>query len=368
MKRLLAVVLLLICVLVPAVAVSANTQDTAELGAATYTPRLTAPSRSNGYYYSSKNILYAAGYGMPNCTAYAYGRAYEILGKKPNLCVNDANNWYNYNKTYKYYPYGQTPKVGAIACWRNAYGGHVAVVEKIEGNTVTLSHSEWAGRTFFLTTHKLGAPCGGAVSAGWTFQGYIYVYSGSTTTTPPKPVDGDVYRVKSYDGINLRKGAGLNYASVDVLYDGTEFVVKETKKADGYTWGKTTYDGVTGWCALDFCTLVSKYTPPATTAPTEPPTTVPETTAPTEPETETLPPDNEESLMPTYPDMDAVGSPGDVNGDGKLSVSDATAIQKHVANMGVEIDKENADMNGDGKVSISDATYLQKVLAGIIKL
>ena len=88
-------VLLLICVLVPAVAVSANTQDTAELGAATYTPRLTAPSRSNGYYYSSKNILYAAGYGMPNCTAYAYGRAYEILGKKPNLCVNDANNWYN---------------------------------------------------------------------------------------------------------------------------------------------------------------------------------------------------------------------------------------------------------------------------------
>lgn len=368
MKRVLAVVLLLICVLIPTVAVSANTQDTAELSAGTYTPRLTAPSKSNAYYYSNKNILYAAGYGMPNCTAYAWGRAYEILGKRPNLCANDANNWYGYNKTYKYYPYGQTPKVGAIACWQNAYGGHVAVVEKIEGDTVTLAHSEWAGRTFFLTTHKLGAPCGGAVSAGWTFQGYIYVYSGGTTTNTP--ADGDVYRVNSSDGINVRSGPGVSYSSVDVFYDGTEFVVKETKKADGYTWGKTNYYGITGWCALDFCTLVSKYNPPET-KPTEPPTTTPtepETSAPTEPETETLPPDINEPVMPSLPEMDASKKLGDVNGDGKLAVTDVTAIQKYVANMGVEIDLKNADVNGNGKVNVSDATYLQKVLAGLVTL
>lgn len=362
MKRVLAVVILVLCVLIPTVAVSAHSEDTAELGTDTYTPRLTAPSKSNSYYYSSKNILYAAGYGMPNCTAYAYGRAYEILGKKPNLCVNDANNWYNYNKTYKYYPYGQTPKVGAIACWQNAYGGHVAVVEKIEGDTVTLSHSEWAGRTFFLTTHKLGAACGGAVSVGWTFQGYIYVYSGGTTINTP--IDGDVYRVNSSDGLNVRSGAGVSYSSVNVLYDETEFVVKETKQADGYTWGKTTYDGITGWCALDFCTLVSKYNPPVTT-PTEP-----ETTVPTEPPTEAPndPATEDEPILPTWPDMEANGTKGDVNGDGKLSVSDATAIQKYVASIDVEIIAKNADVNGDGKISVADATYLQKVLAGIIVL
>ena len=52
---------------------------------------------------------------MPNCTAYAYGRAYEILGTRPNLCPNNAGRWYDYNVNNGYYPYGQTPKLGAIA-------------------------------------------------------------------------------------------------------------------------------------------------------------------------------------------------------------------------------------------------------------
>ena len=35
------------------------------------TPRDHAPLRSNSYYFSNWNIYYAAGFGMPNCTAYA---------------------------------------------------------------------------------------------------------------------------------------------------------------------------------------------------------------------------------------------------------------------------------------------------------
>ena len=66
--------------------------------ATSYTPRLTAPASSNQYYYSNKNIFYKYGYGMPNCTAYAYGRAYEILGKEPKLCIYDADEWFDYNK------------------------------------------------------------------------------------------------------------------------------------------------------------------------------------------------------------------------------------------------------------------------------
>ena len=46
--------------------------------AASFSPRLSAPSSSNKYYYSNLNVFYKYGYGMPNCTAYAYGRAYEI--------------------------------------------------------------------------------------------------------------------------------------------------------------------------------------------------------------------------------------------------------------------------------------------------
>ena len=53
--------------------------------AASFSPRLSAPSLSNKYYYSNLNVFYKYDYGMPNCTAYAYGRAYEILGSEPKL-------------------------------------------------------------------------------------------------------------------------------------------------------------------------------------------------------------------------------------------------------------------------------------------
>lgn len=56
---------------------------------------------------------------------------------------------------------------------------------------------------------------------------------------------------------------------------------------------------------------------------------------------------------------------GDVDGDGKITVSDVTAIQKHIAEVVELTDREldSADTNGDGKVAIDDATYLQLYLA-----
>lgn len=58
---------------------------------------------------------------------------------------------------------------------------------------------------------------------------------------------------------------------------------------------------------------------------------------------------------------------GDVNEDSKVNVRDATAIQKHLANIitlssiGVTL----ADANGDGKLNIKDATEVQKFIAGL---
>ena len=59
---------------------------------------------------------------------------------------------------------------------------------------------------------------------------------------------------------------------------------------------------------------------------------------------------------------------GDVNGDGVLSIIDATEIQKYLAGLVDFTDSEMAvaDYNGDGVVSIIDATDIQKVLAGLI--
>ena len=64
---------------------------------------------------------------------------------------------------------------------------------------------------------------------------------------------------------------------------------------------------------------------------------------------------------PEYPQ----GLIGDTNIDGSITISDATEIQKHLAEL-IQFSDEQlllADTNGDGKVDITDATYLQMYLA-----
>ena len=59
---------------------------------------------------------------------------------------------------------------------------------------------------------------------------------------------------------------------------------------------------------------------------------------------------------------------GDVNGDGKLNIRDATLIQKYLAKLETltEAQLKAADYNKDTKVNIKDATAIQKKLAGLI--
>ena len=59
---------------------------------------------------------------------------------------------------------------------------------------------------------------------------------------------------------------------------------------------------------------------------------------------------------------------GDVNGDGKVTIDDATMIQKLVAEL-VELTPDQfiaADTNCDGIVNIDDATMIQKYIAELI--
>lgn len=54
---------------------------------------------------------------------------------------------------------------------------------------------------------------------------------------------------------------------------------------------------------------------------------------------------------------------GDVNGDGRISISDVTAlIDKILDSQGASINLINADVNGDGKLSIGDVTDLINLL------
>lgn len=154
---------------------------------ATFVPRYDAPDKSNAYYYAN-NPFYQSGYGMPNCTAYAWGRAYELLGSKPKLSTGNAGKWWWYNKNNGYYSYGSTPKLGAIACWDDydQNQGHVAVVEAISGDSITISESHWKGTNFDTRTIK-------ANSSNYLtkkrFLGYIYIGSFDSAPVDPAPVD-----------------------------------------------------------------------------------------------------------------------------------------------------------------------------------
>lgn len=59
-------------------------------------------------------------------------------------------------------------------------------------------------------------------------------------------------------------------------------------------------------------------------------------------------------------------SDGDVSGDGKIDISDVTAIQRHLAELELFTEEQLAvsDTNGDGETNIDDATHLQLYLAG----
>ena len=57
---------------------------------------------------------------------------------------------------------------------------------------------------------------------------------------------------------------------------------------------------------------------------------------------------------------------GDADMDGKVTIKDATTIQKYVADIETSIDLTNADCDFDAKITIKDATQIQKFVAELI--
>lgn len=178
---------------------------------AEFIPRETAPAQNNSFYYTN-NIFYQCGYGMPNCTAYAWGRFYELTGEYPRLSTGDAENWYG--KTSDGYARGKKPKLGAVICWaRGVVGddsdgaGHVAIVEKINSDgSIETSNSAWNSTNFYMQT--LTKASGYTWSDAYTFQGFIYnpidFEGGSTPEPSTEFYAGNFYLTESQMQTNAR--------------------------------------------------------------------------------------------------------------------------------------------------------------------
>ena len=141
-----------------------------------FTPRLTSDGmQGNQWWYSNGNPFYASGYGLPNCTCYAYGRYAEIRNGFAPLPTRNAGLWYDLATRFTR---GQTPRLGGIMCFNpnpsSTEVGHVAVVEQInlDGSVVT-SNSAYGGTYFWTETLS---PSNGYLSQ-W-MQRFNYYYAG----------------------------------------------------------------------------------------------------------------------------------------------------------------------------------------------
>lgn len=147
----------------------------------TYTPRLTDAGILNDPKWYNANPFYISGYGLPNCTCYAWGRFWEISDpnnegvNRPNLSLGNAKEWWSYVQDG--YERGQTPRLGATICFApepsSTRVGHVATVEEIYSDHIVTSNSDYGGRYFY--TESLYPDANGKYHHDvYTSQGFIY--------------------------------------------------------------------------------------------------------------------------------------------------------------------------------------------------
>lgn len=205
--------------------------------------RTTAPSRedkhfinySKGGYNTCIAINQQAGWVLPNCVGYAQGRLLELRGENKvnwKLLACNAEDWYEMAQRNGM-SVGQTPKLGAVVCWRAGQthngadgAGHVAIVEEIKPNgDIVISQSAYGGQEFYLST--LTKASGYVYASSRPLVGFIYCGidfddepTATTTTTVKAGLKVELRNVPSYASESSLSSYGLRSGTY-YLWDGS---------------------------------------------------------------------------------------------------------------------------------------------------
>lgn len=149
-----------------------------------------APDLSNAGYKNPTNT-----YPYGQCTWFAWGRAYEHGVTMPHY--GNAVNWYNNID----YPKSSTPRSDSIAVWSGNTYGHVAYVERVDGDLVYINEANY-------NTYKKGNTGGGydgiyktltsttmKARGSYKLKGYIYLPIDSAPTLIRVTGTDQVYHV-----------------------------------------------------------------------------------------------------------------------------------------------------------------------------
>ena len=179
---------------------------------------------TSGYWYTKSNA------NTYQCTGYCMSRLGEIANEpvtsfksyvnNPKYRMftrngyGNANEWYNDTKWDKSTD-KTTPKLGCVVCYssypNDGGGGHVQIVEKIDGSTIYVSQNSTSYGSNFLTAINVNdlSPSGDK-----KFMGYIY---NPYVTDEPTPGGDDVVEFTNNDSYayirwnGYKENSGYNY-------------------------------------------------------------------------------------------------------------------------------------------------------------
>ncbi len=208
------------------------------------------------YYSSNCGAFMLNGTALAwQCYGYAYLIAYEIFG-------SHAKTWSTYEDTDRQIYAGDLIRIDS-----NGNG----IAESNYDHTIFV-YRVTATHIYYTDCNQTG-PCqinweDGEMSFSELKSKFLYVHhldgntlTGSATSEPTLTVTynangGSIPTPETYRlttdgyGLNLRSAPSTSAGRLTGMPDGIEIEITETLTSGGYIWGKTTYNGYNGWCAL----------------------------------------------------------------------------------------------------------------------
>lgn len=222
-----------------------------------YTPRFTQPESGNPYWtgtaYGGYNRqIIPADYGslsawygsvLANCTGYVHGRWMELGGVTSEvygISNGNASTYFSHNDGYER---GQTPRLGAIACYSGGlYGGagHVAIVEQINADgSCVVSMSDY-GLSIFSTATLPSGTYNPWSNIGLVFNGFIYHPSiHDELTYNIHVINGTASKTsgKKGDTVSIAWNSKSDYNFIRWKIEGVGRVADSEKKETVFTFG-----------------------------------------------------------------------------------------------------------------------------------
>ena len=190
--------------------------------------------------------------------------------------------------------------------------------------TVTEVYNEWGKITYNGATGWISLEYSTCLSAN---QPSEPVTQRPVVTTPAEPaVAPDAPYTASYtagayytnDVMNFRSDHNGSASVISIIPAGTQLIITEVYGI----WGKTTYNGRTGWMSLEYSTYLGSNAP-----------------------------------QKNVPAQSTATGNGDADGDGDITAGDARLILRHSVSLELinAANQNRADVNGDGRITPEDA-------------